>query len=241
MESLREKLTHDERVFLLFTSPGEDGLKLMFRLAERCYDSGLYSLFYRSFLLEFSRQYSLEQVVDERTSDVCRACFVSVDTDAYFNPDAVPVDVSKYIDTENPLELFSLNKDFIKDIKQNKAEVEKHENGVDDETINRIKALLNPKSIKKDKPLPYIPEQLNEIIDELKVFVERTGVVLYEIVDIQYGKKLRFKLGHRLGEVNLFYGKHGFSIVKSPKSGTSAEINDLMSALINEFLIANVQ
>lgn len=241
MESLREKLVHDERVIMLFISPGEDGLKLMFKFAERCYDSGLYSLFYKSFLLEFSKQYSIEQVVDERTSDVCRACFVSVDSDAYYNPNAELVDINKYIDVENPLELFSLNRELVKDIKQNKAVLEKHENGVDDETIDRIKALLNPKSVIKAKPAPYIPEQLNEIIDELKIFVEQTGVVMYEIVDIQYGKKLRFKLGHRLGEVNLFYGKHGFSVVKSPKSGTSAEVNDLMSALVNEFLITNVQ
>lgn len=241
LDTLREKLKNDERIVLLFTSPGEDGMKVMFKLTERCYDSGLYSLFYKSFLRDFSKQYSLEQVVDERTSDVCRACFISVDADAYYNPQAQPVDFNAYIDTENPQELLSLNKELVKEIKENKSEKAKSEREIDDETISKIKSLLNPKSVKAKKPAPYIPEQLNEIIDELKVYVENTGVVLYEIVNIQYGKKLRFKLGHRLGEVNLFYGKHGFSVVKSPKSGTSAEVNDLMAALVEEFLITTVQ
>ena len=91
-----------DRVVLSFLSPSEDGLKVFFKLKERCYDSGLYSLFYKAFLLEFSKQYVLHQVIDTRTSDVTRACFVSVDPDAYYNPDAVQVDIRAFIDMDNP-------------------------------------------------------------------------------------------------------------------------------------------
>ncbi len=243
IEDLRSRLQSDNRVVLLFLSPGEDGLKVVFRFNERCYDAGLYSLFYKAFLRDFSKQYSLEQVVDERTSDVCRACFVSVDSNAYYNPNAVSIDLDSYVDTHNPLELFSLKKELDAECKQTKIEEKKENNSssVDDETITRIKALLNPKGRQRNKPAPYIPEELDSIMDELKQFVETAGVELYEIINIQYGKKLRFKAGHRLAEVNLFYGKHGFSVVKSPRGGTSHELNDLMYELVNEFLLTNAQ
>ena len=50
---IKEKLMTDDRIVMLFVSPGEDGLKVMFKLEERCYDSGLYSIFYKTFLKQF--------------------------------------------------------------------------------------------------------------------------------------------------------------------------------------------
>ena len=47
LENLRSKLKGDSRVMMLFASPGEDGLKVLMRLSERCYDAGIYTLFYR--------------------------------------------------------------------------------------------------------------------------------------------------------------------------------------------------
>ena len=88
MPELRNRIEKDNRVILSFLSPGEDGLKVMFKLKERCYDSGLYSLFYKLFVNSFSQQYGLQQVVDRQTNDVSRACFISMDVDAYYNPDA---------------------------------------------------------------------------------------------------------------------------------------------------------
>ena len=87
VDAVKNRIRNDERVLLSFASPSEDGVKLMFRLRERCYDSGLFSVFYKEFLRRFSEQYQLEQVADKRTSDVTRACFMSADRDAYFNSD----------------------------------------------------------------------------------------------------------------------------------------------------------
>lgn len=33
-------------------------------------------------------------------------------------------------------------------------------------------------------------------------------------------------------EINLFFGKKGFSVVQSPRTGTNAELNQLMADLI---------
>lgn len=39
MPDIRIKIEKDPRVVLSFLSPGEDGLKVMFKMKERCYDS----------------------------------------------------------------------------------------------------------------------------------------------------------------------------------------------------------
>ena len=110
MSELRSRIEADSRVLLSFLSPGEDGLKVMFRLKERCYDSGLYSLFYKSFVNSFSQQYGLQQVIDRQTCDVSRACFISMDADAYYNPHAEAVDMRSFLPMDNPYGLFELKR-----------------------------------------------------------------------------------------------------------------------------------
>ena len=100
INDLKTKFTQDKRVVLCFVSPGQDGLKLIFRLKERCYDAGIYSIFYKLFLSKFGAEYNIQQVIDTRTSDVARACFVSMDANAYYNPEAEPVDLNQYLNTE---------------------------------------------------------------------------------------------------------------------------------------------
>ena len=103
LKAIRNDIIQDEQVMMCFTSPSEDGLKVMFRLKERCYDAGLYSIFYKAFAATFAMRHNLTQVADSRTSDVARACFVSIDPDAYFNPNPTPVDIKAYIDeTKSP-------------------------------------------------------------------------------------------------------------------------------------------
>lgn len=236
--AIRQKIIADKRVVLCFTSPSEDGLKVLFKLRQRCYDSGLYSLFYKIFLKEFSTQYNLEQIIDERTSDVCRACFISIDNEAYLNPDAETIDIDTYMQSNDVCALFDIKSAISHEIKENDKNREKREKLVDpdNEVMQRVKALLHPKGYAKTKPEPYVPERLEEVISGLKTYIEETGVSVYEIKNIQYGKKLRMKMGQRLAEINLFYGKNGFSIVQSPRCGTSAEINALMADVVSGYI-----
>jgi hypothetical protein len=81
-----------------------------------------------------------------------------------------------------------------------------------------------------------VPERLDLIIEDLKTYIEETGVEVYRIQNIQYGKKLFFKADNKLAEINLFYGKHGFTVVQTPRCGTSSELNELMVQLINSFV-----
>lgn len=242
VDSLRLEIQKDSRVQMCFTSPSRDGLKVMFRLKERCYDAGLYSIFYKAFASELSLKYKLEQVIDSRTSDVSRACFVSVDNDVYYNPFCDDVDFNAYVDTSNPAELFDMKHSQDKETKEADKIVkkERREEGLTEpekEIMNKIKSCLRPEATTKSEKKPvFVPEQLEEIIDDLKKYIEQTGLVVSSIVSIQYAKKIHIKMGLKEAEINLFYGKRGFSIVKSPKCGTNEQLNELSAELIKNFI-----
>lgn len=238
---LSSRIEKDSRVVLSFVSPSEDGLKIMLRLSEKCYDKGLFTLFYKVFAKQFAHQYDIEQVIDSQTCDVTRACFVSIDPDAYYNSKAETIDINNFLPSGNPTAMLDLSNKLSHEEKNtSSAPVANPEPepkaDVDNEVISNIKAILNPNAVKKKEKMVFVPEQLNEIIAELQAFIEDTGITVSEIVNISYGKKIRMRLRMRQAEVNLFYGKRGFSVVKSPRTGTDDELNEMMSQLITTFV-----
>ena len=66
--------------------------------------------------------------------------------------------------------------------------------------------------------------------------LKETGLIVTEIISIQYGKKIRIKMGLKEAEINLFYGRRGFTVVKSPRCGTNEELNDVSAQLIQAFI-----
>lgn len=240
VEQLVTTLKKDQRIVLLFKSPSEDGLKLLFRLKERCYDPNIYSLFYKAFVKQFSIQYHLEQVVDLSTSDVSRACFISIDANAYYHPDAAPIVLNDYLHQEDVHQLFILKKELeCEEKKQTVAmqvTAQSKETDPDEQTIKHIKSLLNPSLAKKLNNTPYVPHELDEIIEGLKRYIEATGMEVLDIINIQYAKKIKCRVGLKQAEVNLFYGKRGFNAVQSPRCGTSSELNQLLQDLISTYL-----
>lgn len=237
VSDLKNRMMQDGRVVLCFVSPSEDGLKILFRLSERCYDKGLFSLFYKAFAQQFARQYQIEQVIDKQTCDVTRACFVSYDSEAYFNPEAEKVSLSSYISTDNPMAMFDLKHELEKKTENTQPEPSKEPRlDIDADILRNIKAILNPKAAQKPEKPVFVPEQLNEIMDDLRNCIAQTGVEVTEVVNISYGKKIRMRTRMRQAEVNLFYGKRGFSVVKSPRTGTDPELNELMAGMIQAFV-----
>lgn len=238
LKAIHDNIIQDEQVMMCFTSPSEDGLKVMFRLKERCYDAGLYSVFYKAFAATFAMRHNLTQVTDSKTSDVTRACFVSIDPNAYFNPNSTPVDIKAYLDEANPDALFKMKHEQDEHDKVSKKSDDKQASlpkDPDRDVLARIRQQLNPKAQVEQHPA-YVPDQLNEIIAELKLFIEETGLQVTEIINIQYAKKIRARLGQKESEVNLFYGKRGFSVVISPRLGTNEELNELLADLVKTFL-----
>ncbi|MDD4192764.1 MAG: CRISPR-associated primase-polymerase type B [Mangrovibacterium sp.] len=239
-DTLRSKLVADPRVKLLFCSPGEDGLKVVFQLAEKCFDAGQYSLFYKLFVKSLSTQYQIEQVIDQRTSDVTRACFVSLDPDAYYNPTPNPVQIATFIDLGNPYEMAALKRGIQKEEKEASSRTEQVIEKVkdpDDDIMAAIKARLNPgKKLVREKQI-YVPEEMQNIVNKVMEHIKTYEIETREIIDIHYGKKFRFRLHMKEAEINLFYGKRGFSIVQSPRCGTNPELNELCARILGELLL----
>ncbi len=241
INTLKNELKKNENVLLCFVSPSEDGLKVLFQLSDRCYDASLYSIFYKTYLRIFSSQYHLEQVIDKATSDVTRACFISYDREAYFNPDAKPVDLNKYIDQENTFEILQLKKKYeLREKEENKEQKNSQETqqkeDVPDEIVDKIKTILKLSTARKKEPLIFVPEELNRIMNALLDYLMDLGIVVKEVRNINYGKKIKTFIGNREAEINIFYGKRGFSVVQSPRTGTSPEMNQLLAELIENFL-----
>ena len=235
---LKAKIISDPRTLLCFVSPGEDGLKVMMRLKDKCYDAGVYSVFYKRFVSDFSTQYNLQQVVDAKTSDVARACFMSVDRNAYYNPSAEPVDMSRVINLMDSSELLRQKKAAEKDVKELTSQDAPRLREPDEDSMDKVRQLLKMRQ-KKQAPVAqdvYVPEILNQLEEKLRNYVNDVGFTISEIINIQYGKKIRAELGLKKAEVNLFYGKKGFSVVVSPRTGTDESLNSLLAETVQTFI-----
>lgn len=237
LTDLKSQFNKDTRIVLCFVSPSGDGLKVFLRLKERCYDANVYKVFYKLFAQSFSEQYGLHKVVDAKTCDVTRACFISSDPDAYFNPNPELIDINDYVNSDrHDSELFGLIKEVAQIDKGQHVSTPTTPTEPNKDTIQLIRETLNPKAQKPPKAPVYVPKELNNIMAELVEYIQAKSVVVKEIIDISYGKKIRMALGLKLAEVNLFFGKHGFSVVMSPRTGTNAELNELMKQVVESFI-----
>ena len=241
IENLRSTFINDSRVALCFVSPGEDGLKLFFKLSEKCYDAGKFSLFYKCFASSIAKQYQIEEMVDTRTSDVTRACFCSYDPQVFYNPDAKPLNMEAILNFDDMYAISQIKNEFKKIEKEKTTNETAAETSKDpdDETMRLIRSRLNPKLKAREEKHYFVPEILNDIVKELQFFLENIGFVVIDIKSIQYGKKISLQLGNKRAEINLFFGKRGFSVVQTSKSGTSSDLNQLGADCIKQFLLEN--
>lgn len=231
------QLQQDERLLLLFTSPGGDGLKLMFQLSENCHDAGLYSLFYKAFIQLLTTQYGLEQVIDLRTHDVTRACFMSADTDAYFNSKAVPIVLEEVFDPKDPdaRRRLSEEREELKEKAPERPAPKKE--GLSDEVLLDIKQKLNPNFRPRPKRDVFVPPELDAIMPKIEDQLKEMNMELALIEPIHYGKKLRVAAGVHWAEVNVFFGRRGFSVVKTTKTGSNDELANMAHQILYELLI----
>lgn len=242
-ETLKELLKKDERIVFMFTSPGGDGLKLLFVLQEPFTDHAKYSIFYKLFALEFARTHSLQQVVDKKTSDVTRATFLCHDPAAWYNPFYDKVDAGIYVNFESATgveEALNLGRelDTEAEISKQGTEADKQEeDDLTDEVLEAIKRKLNPRYKPRKKSREYyVPEQVNLLEMEIRERCSEVGIEISESNPIQYGKQISFKAGIHFAELNIFFGKRGFSVVKSTKTACSDEFNNIVYQMVMELI-----
>jgi hypothetical protein len=235
---LKQKLSGDERISLAFISPGGNGLKAILPLAERISDPGKFKLVYRVFLQSFSDEYGLKAVTDYSTCDVTRACFLSHDPEAFYNPNAIPLQPSALINFDSIAEVETARELLDLAAETGQDEKNSQESLTDDQYLT-IRRKLNPKGIFRRKKRIYVPAELNSLEDSIRKRAEEVGIVLEEIRSIHYGKQVEIKAGNLTGEVNVFYGKRGYTVVGSMKSGCDEKLNELAEALVTE-VIGNI-
>ncbi|MBM3405554.1 MAG: hypothetical protein FJY10_11790 [Bacteroidetes bacterium] len=242
-EGLKDRLAADNRVVMAFISPGGDGLKLLFSLKEKITDPVRYTMFYKLFVHKYSIDHGLVQVIDKKTCDVARATFLSFDPDVYRNPFAEPVDSSVFIDFESAASLEAAG-DVIKEIdgvaKEAKGLQSEDQHGLNpltSELLTEIKKKLNPNiRLRKEKKEPVVPEKLVVLEKKIREKAIAYGLEVVSTVNIQYGKQMTFRVKELMGELNIFYGKKGFSVIKSSKTGTSEEVNDIAYKIVCELI-----
>jgi len=234
--ALKEKLRADSRVLLMFVSPGNDGLKILFRISEKIYDAAKYSLFYKAFIAAFSKQYNLQQVADTRTSDVTRACFISHDPQAFYNPAADPVETAAYAQFDNFMEIKQLKADLREAETKAGAEIQvkQAKQVIEDDALAKIKATLNPALAEKRKKQIFVPDEAEKMVEIIVNALAEKEIATVAVESIHYGKKFKFALGQRQAEINLFYGKKGYTAVITPRNGTNADLNQVCWQLVTE-------
>ena len=235
IDSMKSDLRNDPRVKMLFVSPGGQGIKVIFELTTACTSLKEYSDFYKTFSYHIMEAFKLQSYLDTTTCDATRVSFLSFDEDAYYNTMNEPVFLKDYIPdsvfTKPNIELFNVENS----IKEQQEELP-------EELYKDILQKLNPdvRILKREKQI-FIPEALNKIQIPIAAEIEKLGLKIKEIKDINYGKKIIIELGFRFGEVNLFYGRHGFSVVQSPKSGSDPQLNKIGEVVVRKVLASAVE
>lgn len=231
MQQVKAKIKKDPRVVFLFTSPGGDGLKVLFKLKERITDTSYYSVFYKTFAMKFAVQYELSGVVDLKTNDVSRCCFVSFDSEAYLNLDAERVDAKEYMMEQSDSVSFEIQleiKQTEKEIKQSHKEKgiagTKEPKALTEDVLMQIKKKVGVR-VKEKKEKHYIqPNELETIVPKVIQELAEIDVKLVKMKPISYGRQIRVAAGIYWAEVNIFYGAKGVNVVQTTKSGSNREL-----------------
>jgi hypothetical protein len=92
------------------------------------------------------------------------------------------------------------------------------------EILKKIRETLNPKVKEKREKKIFSPEELKEIDDDIISAMQKYDIQVEMIKKIHYGKQYKFKLGYIWAELNIFYGKKGYTIVKTTKNGSDNEL-----------------
>jgi hypothetical protein len=223
LNSQIEAIKSDHRILLMFKSPSGKGLKCVFRLEEPCSNSIQFSSFFKAFGASFAKQYNLESFLDYQTSDVTRVCFISADHGCFYNPDSAPVKMPEVFKKEDE------NKPAMETTaEQPDAPTKKEKKEIPVDIYKKIAATLDSKFKGKKPKQIFVPDELNYAVPIITQAVEQYDFKIKDISDINYGKKITFIHGLSLGELNIYYGKNGFQVVKSGRTGLNKDFTDLL-------------
>ncbi len=226
LDEVFAKIIADETVLLAFVSPSGCGIKCVFKLDNSITSTLNYTKFYKAFAYHFAQQHQLNDFVDYSTCDVTRVCFISHHSNAHYNPNALPI-------ITNPLNTIAAET-----VVANDAPIETKIK-LDDDVYQQIITKLNPASYSKKPKQIFTPAELSLIEPVVEEALKTHGFLIKEIRDINYGKKIGITNGLHFAELNIYYGKKGFQVIKSTKSGTHAAFNEAACQIVQHALFYN--
>jgi hypothetical protein len=227
---LKLKITKQPEVCLAFTSPNGRGVKLVCLLEEPITDSLLFKNYYLDFARNLADRLNILGTLDTRTSDTTRICFLAHDLSAYFKPNALKLNWKLWAEKNH--------QEILKEAEENLSANLKP---IISNNIHRqLQLIVNPKAPVRQKMPPHVPALLLTISDELRLILENNGLTVSEIKPINYGLKFQCVMVSSHAEINVFYGKRGFSVVKSPKTMVSQELNEKVYQLIFDYLFNTI-
>jgi hypothetical protein len=207
----------------------------MFRLDKPCTDSALFTAFYKVFARQFAERWGLMQAIDLKTSDVTRACFFSHAPDAIYRPEALPLRLDDFI---NALD-FNQSERVIREAEQRFREEAMNYNipePVSQDALSRIREKLNPRARPLGEKQHYVPQEVDQVLPLLQERLVDYELTLVETKPIQYGRMVRIRTEAMWAEINIFYGKRGYRVVATTKSGSNQALAGLAVRVVEEIL-----
>lgn len=248
--TLKQQLQTNPHILLMFTSPGNDGLKILLPLVQPVHDAGYYSAFYKTFAARFAADNRLHGIIDLVTSDVSRACFLSHDPEAYYNPNAQPIDPGTYLNPHDVNRLAEVQT-LWKEAEQQAAghtppaapvlpDTQPPDDDLPPDILLQIKQRISPRLAAlqqyQQQKQAIQPAALEQIMPYLQQALADAGLQLQQARPIDYGRQLKITAGNHWCEVNLFYGKRGFRVVKTTKTGSHAPLADVALQALELFI-----
>jgi len=237
--SLKDRLSKLSQVLFIFTSVGQNGIKIMFRLKSPCYDPAKFEIFYHHFASRWFRQLNIEQVIRPEQISITQSSFLTYDPDAYFNPQATPVDMDNYVDFSDFLEVNKIKKQMLNDKRQVQSETKLGETTeLNPDTIAHIKQKLGIRTRGKQKishPLTdTLPQKLDAIVQKLQTF----ELKVEKITTIPYGRSITVcnNQGQRV-TMHIFFKPDGYNIVQSVTGEpTNTDMADVVYKVLYQHL-----
>lgn len=218
--ALRQRLQQQPTTQLVFVSPSGKGLKVFCRLDSPCTDPKAYKEAYRAFASQVAADIRLVGSLDLRTSDAARACFLAHDPEAYYRPEAEAVRWEAYL-AEGRLEAGGPPAVPAATPKE-----------IDQEAYRAVLQKINPRSRPRPEKQLHVPAIFEEVAPMIEQLCAQQGLTLVASMPLNYGLKYQVKKGTRTAELNVFYGKRGFSVVRSPKTGSDPQLAETLYQLV---------
>lgn len=226
-QHLRQRIALRSEVWLMFVSPNGSGLKVWFRLQEPCTDPLVFKEFYRAFSSKFAEDIDLLGTLDTRTCDVTRVCFLSHDSATYYAPKATPLNWQHWQAKQDEFGDLNLDQEIIE------LPTKPPLNAA---VYQQMLQKVNPKAPARPRDEPHVPALVESVQAKLVTLLEAQGIGIEQLVRLPYGLKFCCMRQLKRAEVSVFYGKRGFSVVKTPKSGTDSVLTDEVYTLMYNLL-----